>query len=82
MRCFSHNGAINCAFSSPLLQLSRLSERNESHKDQATNTRNQSTSVDADLLGPCEPGTHVNLDGYVCLETLTGEFDERVIVLV
>ena len=38
-----------------------------------TNSAEMSTAVEPDLLGPCDPGTAINLDGIVWLETGTGE---------
>jgi len=41
------------------------------HSPQAR--RSVGVLTDADCLGPCEPGTHVSLDGIVWQETANGE---------
>lgn len=46
------------------------SSRGESsRRDVAVSTSDQGTSTDADLIGPCEPGSKVNLIGSVWMET-------------
>lgn len=37
-----------------------------------TDTCSVATETEPDCLGPCEPGTHVNLDGIVWQETENG----------
>lgn len=39
-----------------------------------TDTCSVATETEPDCLGPCEPGTHVNLDGIVWQETENGQY--------
>lgn len=50
----------------------KIEEEEEEEAEQQQNRRSVGVLTDADCLGPCEPGTHVNLDGIVWQETANG----------
>lgn len=51
---------------------SSIAQEHVEQRDATTWVRTISTGVDGDSLGPCEPGTHVSLDGIVWNETPAG----------
>ena len=45
-----------------------------STQEASTDTVDMAVATEPDCLGPCEPGTHVNLEGIVWHESENGEF--------
>ena len=58
-----------------------LYDNQQMMRDVSVDTCNIAVATDPDCLGPCEPGSHVVLEGIVWQETSNGEFNDLFILL-
>ena len=49
-------------------------------QEAGTDTADVAVATEPDCLGPCEPGTHVNLEGIVWHESENGELQSMLLV--